>query len=834
MHSIFYRLKMFSCRKLLYLFCLLGLVYNFKVLAKQGIIKGLIIQNDDSIALANVSVFLNKTKIGTITNRNGNYILQNIPSGKYTLITSLNGYESQKQEINIEDNKIVEVNMSMQELNIALPEINFVVGREHNVKNIAGAATYISTQELQRFNYTDINRTLRNIPGVNVQEEDGFGLRPNISLRGTGSERSSKITVMEDGILISPAPYTAPAAYYFPTIGRMSGIEILKGSSQIKYGPYTTGGVINLISTAIPKTFSGYLFLSRGSFGKKNLHAYVGNKHKNFGYLVESFQYSSDGFKTIDSNPRAGLDLNSGFDKQDYLAKISVNTNPEAPVYQSLTFKIGRSNELSNETYLGLTESDFKKDPFRRYAASQKDQITTQQTQLSLTYLAEFSKHVSFTLVAYNNNFARNWYKLDAVADTTGTKSKISILDNPEDFPNAYNIIRGLNTNSDDILFLKANNRTYYSRGIQGLFKYNFKTNLFTHRFEFGFRHHKDQVDRFQWIDEYNIVDKIMQLSQSGIRGTESNRVEESNAFSTYLQYQLVYNKLTITPGLRYENIFATRDNYGNDDPERTGNQISQRSNNTDILIPGVGISYNFNTGINAFIGIHRGFAPAGSKENTRPETSINYELGLNYAHSIFSGQIILFFNDYTNLLGSDLAASGGAGTNEQFNGGEVHTQGIELQATFDLVSSNENHNFNLPLSLAYTFIDARFQSDFDSDFDGWGGSIVRSGDQLPYLANNQLSLSISLEHHLFNINLTGRYSDATRTQPGQGEIPNNESTDSYVIIDLSANYNFHKNITFFSNVTNLTNQVYIAARRPAGLRPGLPRSFNIGLKVHF
>ena len=146
-----------------------------------------------------------------------------------------------------------------------------MLGSKFEARNRTGSAYYISPQEIQRMGYTDINRLLKSVPGVNVYEEDGYGLRPNISLRGTKAERSERISLMEDGIPIAPAPYASPAAYYFPNVARMYAIEVLKGSSQVQYGPFTTGGAINLVSTPIPKKFTARLNASFGSFATGTL-----------------------------------------------------------------------------------------------------------------------------------------------------------------------------------------------------------------------------------------------------------------------------------------------------------------------------------------------------------------------------------------------------------------------------------------------------------------------------------------------------------------------------------------------------------------------------------
>lgn len=808
------------------LFCLLTATSFSQV----GSINGTIYGMDSSTVLSGITVNIEKTPLVTISNSKGEFSFNKAPEGVQNLIISHPGYKKVKVSVNVIANGTITQNFYLNEEVMDLPETVIkhvtMTGGEKGIKDLPGSAYYLSPKELEKFNYTDINKTLRSIPGVNIQEEDGFGLRPNIGLRGTGVERSSKITIMEDGILIAPAPYSAPAAYYFPTIGRMQAVEILKGSSQIKYGPYTTGGAINLISTQIPSDLKAKISLMGGSFGGRNLHAFVGNSHTYFGYSVEAMQYSSDGFKKLDN------DGNTGFDKKDFIAKFRVNTKSTAKIYQSLSFKVGTSIENSNDTYLGITREDFETSPFRRYSASQKDEMNTNQTQLSATYSIRPAKFVTLTSTVYRNDFHRNWYKLDGVKDSSGTKTSIAkILADPSSFQNAYDIITGQTSINSDAFYLKGNNRTYYAQGIQTILGFDLKTGAVKHDIDLGFRYHQDNMDRFQYEDQYKMSNNTMMMTKAGTPGTESNRTSDAIAAATYIQYKLMYKKLTATAGVRNEQIWLHDRDFGKSDPERTGKNLVQSYNEVNVFIPGIAVDYKINSSIASFVGVHKGFAPPGAKDGARPEESVNYEAGIKFYKKAISSQLVFFFNDYKNLLGSDLAASGGAGTGELFNGGAAESKGIEFQLIYDVLSTFKM-KANMPVTVGYTYTDAYFRSGFNSDFEDWG--TVNAGDVLPYLANHQLAVNLSFEHAKFSINFGSKYTSEMRTVAGSGSIPTEELIPSYFIMDAGAKYNVHKNISLVLNVINLTNQVYLVSTRPAGLRPGMPRAFQLGLKANF
>lgn len=797
-----------------------------------GSIKGSVRDLNTGQPLAGVNVSLKGTNFGAATADDGSFSIGNVPTGNYVIVVTRIGYQDEKREFSLTKDETLafDFNLAVEpvEFETIVVERTSLIGNKDRIFSIPGSAHYLDAKDLAEFAYNDIHRALREVPGINIQDEDGYGLRPNIGFRGTGVERSSKITVMEDGILQAPAPYSAPAAYYFPTVGRMSGIEVRKGSSQIKYGPNTTGGALNLISTPIPGEFAGYVEILAGEDKNRRVHVTVGNSFKNFGFVAETFQASTDGFKELDGGG------NTGFDKEDYMVKFRLNTDVDARIYQQLSFKFTHTDETSHETYLGLTYADFQQNHVRRYAASQNDVMNTEQSQVLVRHFIKPANALDFTTSFYRTDFQRNWYKLDRIRATEGgTRAKIAaVLADPATFAAEYAIATGGTSPNDNALEVKANNREYFAWGLQTQLGLKFTAFNRSHEAEVGIKYHKDQIDRFQWVDLFRMVDGISGLTQAGTPGTESNRIGEAKVWAGFAQVTLNFGKLTAVPGIRYENMELTRDDFGKEDPGRTGVNLKSRKNEVDVVIPGIGLDYKFTSSLSSFLGIHKGFAPPGSKDGTDPEESINYELGVRINRPDFGAQGVVFFNDYSNLLGSDLLASGGEGSGDQFNGGEVDVVGLELSLNYDFSSRMTSNDIGIPFRLAYTFTDAEFQNTFESDFGPW--SDVKKGDNLPYIPKHQLFASVGLDGQRFGVNLGAKYSSKTRTKAGQGDFIDELGTDSHLVLDVSANFALTNSNKIFATVRNLFDEEYVAARRPAGARPGRPRTFLVGIKTNF
>ena len=695
-----------------------------------------------------------------------------------------------------------------------------VVGSVEQAMRTPGSAHFISPQQVQRQGYADIHRVLRQAPGINIQEEDGYGLRPNIGIRGTGAERSQKITLLEDGVLIAPAPYAAPSAYYSPTAGRMESFEVRKGSGSIRQGPYTNGGAVNYISTSVPGSLRARVNLAAGGEGLQRAAAWVGDSSERYGWLLETYQLSADGFKSLDGGG------DTGFDLDDYVGKFRVNSGSGAKRYQALEFKLGKTEQVANETYLGLAQVDFDRDPYRRYAASAGDNITTDHEQLQVSYFLQPQGRWNLTATAYRNDFYRNWFKLEKVAGT----SVSSVLADPQSNSELLDILRGERDSEPGALQVRNNRREYFSEGVQAVLSLR-PNGAGRHELDFGVRVHRDQEDRFQEEDRYQMVDGRRTFTALGVPGSQANRIADAEATAFFVQDTFTAGRWTWTPGVRVEMIDLERRDFGKTDPARTGEGLKVRRNSLTEVIPGLGVDYRINDSNRLFFGVHRGFSPPSpsSTEEVDAETSINYEAGWRHADDGRTVELVGFFNDYDNLLGNDTVSGGGQGTGDQFNGGEVQVAGLEAGFGLDLADLFSSP-LRLPLRLAYTYTSAEFMNTFDSDFSGWGN--VERGDEIPYIPDHQLYAGLSVVGKRWAGYLDANYTSDTRTQAGSGPIAESQRVDARMLFDLKAETVISERFKLWAQLLNATDEVYVAARHPAGLRPGRPRTALFGVTI--
>lgn len=686
---------------------------------------------------------------------------------------------------------------------------------------IPGSAQTIGEAELQRLEYNNVHQLLSAVPGVYVREEDGYGLRPNIGMRGSGSERSAKIALMEDGVLIVPAPYAAPAAYFFPLITRMVRVDILKGPSAIEYGPNTVGGAINMRSKPVPWRQQGELDAALGGYGYNKLHASYGHASKYAGFLVESVSLGSDGFKVLDTGG------NTGFAKKEVLLKARINSDAGADVYHELNIKLGYADEVSNETYTGLSDDDFAATPYRRYAATDLDVMDWRHRRAQLDYRVDLASGMRIKATAYRHEFSRSWLKLNRFnADRTLDE----ILADPTDGNNAvfYAILRGQadSTSDAEMLLMGTNQRDFVSQGVQ----------VIGHRFDkilggqstldVGARLHQDIVDRYHIEDGYSMLDGALSAA-----GTETliNRdtTHTALALALYAREKWRRGRLTVTAGARTELIHY----------DWTDRQMAPASADGTadyfVLIPGAGVVYRLGGSVDVLAGVHKGFVPVspGQPPEVKPESSINYEAGVRHSAPGRALELIGFFSDYSNINGACTFSSGcldeQIGT--EFNGGSLHVMGIEAAGTVEVPVTP---GLSAPIRFSYTFNRSRFRESFTSAFPLWGD--VESGDEMPYLPRHQMSVHTGLTGKRGHITAALSYVSGMRDIASQGQPDPARFTAGYQVLDLAAGWNIGRMGQLYVTVDNILDQAYMVSRRPFGSRPGKPRLFTVGYKNQF
>ena len=698
-----------------------------------------------------------------------------------------------------------------------------IVGSQADARAIAGSVNVITSEELEVFEYTDIHKILSNVPGVNFRPEEGFGLRPNISIRGTYADRSGKITLMEDGVLIAPAPFSASSAYYFPTTGRLAGVEVLKGPAAIANGPYTVGGAINMLSTPIPEDTQGFFNQEVGQHGSMRTHATYGSSKENYGFLVEGHIWESDGFDTIQDETG-----DTGFRKDDFLAKFRLNSDRGLDIYHELNFKYQWSEESSDQTYVGLSDASFKNNAHERYGMTKYDNMDNDHESMSLNYVLD-AGDFELSATVYENDFARNWFKVDKIDNKkvygigNGINSIIGAAN--EGDLDAAAILNGENSKAVEIK-LKNNNRVYESSGID--LKLSWSSEM--HYVTAGYRETEDSEDRMQWYATADWMNgKMGSLVEGAMPGYSSNnRLTSADTSAFHISDVITLGNLTVNLGYRSEEWTIVQERYV--DTVRsaiaTDKGYPKTLSDSDNSLFGFGATYDVSDNVSIYGGFHEGFTPTSGGAD--PERADNSEIGVRYASGDTFIDVGYFNTDYQNMFGSCTASGGASGECEigdSFNAGEAKISGLELVAETIVESSG----MTFPLRLSFTSTDAEFKNTFSSSF--WGD--VSAGMAIPDLPETQLALSAGFD--------TGNGWSGTATAYSFGgtcSVASCEAgtkVDSYNTLDLTLNREISEKIDVYLTMTNLADNEDIVARAPKnGARAQASRITLIGARFKF
>jgi len=811
----------------LVVFCFLGLVCVLGVFSQvPARVSGTVAdQNGDGVAGAAVTIARGGSSTAfaeTKTDLEGRYLLTGLPPGDYQVTVGAVGFAKFRRDVTLTASEQLDLTIEPGQIAAHVSVTSsYLSGTSESLEEIPGSIERITAKTLENSRVFNFSEALRKIAGVNVRDEEGFGLRPNIGIRGTNPTRSTKVLLLEDGLPLSYAPYGDNSSYYHPPVERYESIEVLKGSGQIAYGPQTIAGVINYVTPNPPATPTFNLKLEGGNQRFFNGGAGFGGTFGSFGTIV-NFNHKQG----------IGSRENTRFKLYDLSNKSTYEINSR----NSLTAKFTFFREDSNLTYSGATESEYAASP--RGNVFKNDFFNGRRYGFSLQHAAVLTSKISLTTTFYSNYFSRDWWRQSS--NSNERPLRINTAAQPFRDLDCRGMI-DLSTTCGN----QGNLRDYLTVGFESRANFNFDFGSVRNDLNIGFRVHREDQDRLRKLGD-------LPNARDGVLVEQNER--KALAYSAFGQHRFIWKNLAVTPGLRIEKMYYDRTNFLFNNGEGATGKIDLTQ-----VIPGVGVAYSGIRNTTFFAGVHRGFSPprvedvitdSGGTRELDSELSWNYEAGVRTRPIRGIEMSGAFFrNDYQNQIVAATLASGTAFT----NGGSTMQQGFEFTGELNSGSIlRSTHNFYF--RTAYTYLPlAEFRGErlssvtSSSTLNTYCPAARRlssstcsiTGNRLPYTPRTLLTSSVGYSHpsgidaFIENVYMGRQFGDdlgaASPSVNGQlGAIP------SQTYWNATANYRIEKwKTTFFVTAKNILDRTFVVDRS-RGILPSGPRLIQTGVTVRF
>lgn len=645
---------------------------------------------------------------------------------------------------------------------------------EERIKEIPGTVNVVTSQDIQRARPKNADEMLRRIPGVNVLEEYGQGLRPNISIRGMNPIRSRNILVLVNEVPVQPALFGDPAMYYMVPIERVHHIEVIKGGASVRYSPNTQGGLINFVTKPLPMTPT---FATTNTFGSFNLFQsdnYYGGRFGNMGAGFGYLRRQSDGFRE-----------HSASMVDDFALRLEAYPDLRTQITTNVSWY-----EETTQTPGSITPGQFAAD--RTKAGKPLDEFKGNRGAIDVTAKREFNSMNSGQIMAYGNVFERNWYIQDQ--NSSGV-----LLSTSQNFLRKFNVF-----------------------GIVPEHHLNFSLFGQNQKLITGARYHSERLSDVTGIG----------TAGSKISRTTNNVDLESIAYSAYTEAEFrLTDRLTVTPGVRWERVNQGRETLNAIPPAVNPN--FKNTVTTQGFIYGTGIKYDLLSRTTLFGHVHTTFRPptfanaidptTGTDQDLNAERGLSSDVGIRSTvyHGI-TAEVSLFRIDFNNQIVQQ--------GSRFINAGKTLHEGIESSVTMEWgellkplagVVTRGNITLLRPKSLSGA------TSGKDLPYAPRMTLYGAVGYYHPTGASVELDATFVGRQFTDTANTTAENALGT-----VGAIP------SYTLVSLRLNYAPPKSRwSVFAGVRNLMDESFIAQRTAGsfvGIQPGEIRNFYGGISMTF
>jgi Fe(3+) dicitrate transport protein len=704
----------------------------------------------------------------------------------------------------------------------AVPEVRVIGDKADALQKVPGSCTLVTTREIEQAQPTDVSEMLRRVPGMTATQQESGGLRLDIGIHGLDPGRSRRVLVLEDGVPVSVNPYAEPDIYYAPPVERVRGIEVVKGSGNVLFGPQTIGGVVNFLTILPPGVRHDMAELDAGFWAGDSCGAggpcLLGDKPEGYAsvmashgdapsehvrYVVQLFHKASDGVRE------------EAFHATDALGKIVFDSSARGEA----TLKLAVHDDETMSDDNGLTQQMVADDP-RRATLSPADRISQQRYDVSLTHVQRFDDFTKLVTLAYAYRTQRTWNRQDYDRNTAG--ASLLPLAQYDHWVGDPGLTGGAIyfRNTDTIL-----DRHYDVAGVEPRLEWRTRTGALGHTLGAGARllyetAHYEQRSGASPSSDAGTLDYVFDHSSWAGAAYAEDRIE-------------VRDWLLVTPGVRFEEASFT-----SDVARQGGQDVSQptRNGTSGGVVPGIGLVAG-TPSANVYAGTHVGWAPPrvtspiSPKAGTDvvqldPESSINYELGtrLTYRRMLhFEGTAYLI--DFDDQVVSSSGSQNSGGRTTLVNGGATRHYGVEGAASFRAGEALGLRPAAADVGIRYTLARATFD----------GGP--NGGNWLPYAPAATLVTTLDVDHPSgLGGEVAWTYVGEQFTDPQNtlapdatgrtGKIPAYDAVDVMVRYKLAGS-----GLTFRLAFKDALNQTFIFARRPDGIQVGGFRQVLLGVR---